>query len=68
MEIEGYEVICYGVRVNNGKQILKRVCRDCTLYTKSINHTVKPTWRAFGFTTRNKYKCKIKELYGKPKE
>lgn len=66
MIIDGYQVVCYGVRIKNGVNNyhpLKKVCRDCGLFVKSSIHPLKPSWRAMGFVAPGKHTCKIKELW-----
>lgn len=65
MKIQGYEVICYGVRQAGykGHRPLCKVCKDCGLYVQSTMHPVKPAWRAFGFIKLGKHTCKVKELW-----
>lgn len=67
MKVDGYKVICRGVRYKNGNghRALKRECEDCTLYGRGKYPIEKPTWRANGFMSEKSRKCKIKELYGK---
>lgn len=71
MKIEGYEVICFGSRRNNGKghRILMRICEECPLYTKGKTSPLKPMWRFIGLVPRFGRRCKLKELYyGKQEE
>lgn len=72
MKIQGFEVICYGVRYKVGRITkLMPVCTDCPIYSVSKRHPCKPTWRGFGFMPDNSKTCKIKDLtlsHGKQKK
>jgi hypothetical protein len=69
MKIEGYEVMCFGIRYKHqkGARALKLCCRECTLYRRYHRH-IKPAWTAMGFIPETQSKCKIKELYGRQQE
>lgn len=69
MKIDGYEVICFGIRYKHkkGARALKLCCRECTLYRRP-HRNIKPAYKAHGFMPESESKCKIRELYGRQQE